>query len=130
MWNRTIDKYRVFDPFEKMDTWFSWVEKPWDLAGTYIINQEKLCNYDYQKTDGGYEFVCEVPGYTKENIELSVKEDILAIEGKKDKKTFKFEVALSKNVDLTKITATCKDGILTIKLPVAEVNKPHKINIE
>jgi len=37
---------------------------------------------------------------------------------------------ISEAIDASKITATCADGVLTLRLPKAEAVKPRKINVQ
>jgi HSP20 family protein len=88
----------------------------------------------------------EVPGYSREDIQISLDKRILTIQGEKkqvtDKKkniwhcserlfgTFKRSSELPANVDEDKIEAEFKDGVLTIKLPKIEAVKPKQIEIK
>ena len=87
----------------------------------------------------------ELPGLKKEDIKISLHEGVLTVSGeRKDERVFKdgetyrserffgkFErsVKLLASVDSTKITASYKDGILTIELPKAEEAKPKEIAV-
>jgi HSP20 family protein len=88
----------------------------------------------------------EVPGLKPEDIDISVYGNTLTISGeKKETKedqgdgfyhvessygSFRREVALSTDVDESKIEAVCKDGILSITLPKAEKSKAVKVKIQ
>ena len=83
----------------------------------------------------------EAPGFSKENISISLKEDIMTISGKIEEteeacalktlrsfsKTFSTE-----GIDIEGITAKCKDGILTVTCPKVKAEKEpeKKIPIE
>ena len=87
----------------------------------------------------------ELPGMKKDDIKISLHEGVLTVSGeRKDERTFKdgetyrserffgkFErsVKLLAAVDSTKITATYKDGILSVELPKAEEAKPKEIAV-
>ena len=83
------------------------------------------------KTEDAYELYLAVPGFDKEQINITTEKDILHIEGKigdtssEDIKynyrefgvnNFKRSFILPENVDFEKITAQCKDGILMVKI--------------
>jgi HSP20 family protein len=90
----------------------------------------------------------ELPGVTKENITLDVKENILTLKGvrKTDEEvrnehyyrqercfgSFERSFTLPSDIDPAKISANFKDGILRIEIPKIEVKKPKqiKINVE
>jgi HSP20 family molecular chaperone IbpA len=68
--------------------------------------------------DGTVKIEEEVPGFSKEDVTVVLKEGRLSVtlkrEGRKEKR---FTYHVSSKVDTTKITASCKDGILTLLLP-------------
>ena len=87
----------------------------------------------------------ELPGLKKEDIDINVHNGVLTISGerkheaeKKEGQTFRSEryfgrfqrsVTLPAAVDLGKVSASYKDGVLTIDLPKAEEAKPKQIAI-
>jgi len=85
----------------------------------------------------------ELPGLEAKDVEVSVADDRLTIEGEKkfEKKSdkedvhlmesaygaFKRVIALPDSVDFSKVEATFKNGILTVQLPKkADASKPSK----
>ncbi len=88
----------------------------------------------------------EVPGCKADDIDISVHGNTLTISGDKkhqdEKKengyvyressygSFTRQINLPTEVDPAKVEATCKDGVLNITLPKAEVAKKHKIQIK
>jgi len=85
----------------------------------------------------------ELPGMRKEDIEISLHDGMLSISGERKSETKKEEAArteryfgkfrrsitLPAQVDSNKVTASYKDGILTVTLPKAEEAKPKQIQI-
>jgi HSP20 family protein len=87
----------------------------------------------------------ELPGVNKDAIHISMHEGALTISGErthdfegKEGQTFRSEryfgkfqrsVTLPARVDAAKVTATYKDGILTVTLPKAEDAKPRQIEV-
>ena len=72
-------------------------------------------------------FVIElaVPGYSKKDIEISVEDSVLKVNGKRElanKETEEFASGfqLAKNLDLNGIEARTENGILSLKLPKAK----------
>lgn len=77
------------------------------------------------------------PGFTKDEIDLSVNEDVLTISGEKKsetkeetkkysrreftKQSFQRNFTLPENVDQEKIGATFENGVLLVNLPKKEV---------
>lgn len=88
---------------------------------------------------------CELPGMKKEEIDLALHDGTLTISGErkhereqKEGETFRSEryfgkfqrsVTLPAPVDVRKVNATYKDGVLTVSLPKAEEAKPKQIAV-
>ena len=88
----------------------------------------------------------ELPGMTREDIEVSVENGTLMLKGqKKFDDTVKEEnyrrversygqfhrsFTLPNTVDTSKVAADYKNGILTVKLPFREEAKPRTINVD
>lgn len=81
------------------------------IVSTIIKNDEEGAVVEY-----------ELPGYKKEEVSVNVEENILVIkvDGKKGKKTINRK--LSKTADVSNISATHEDGILTITIPCLKKN--------
>jgi HSP20 family protein len=88
----------------------------------------------------------ELPGIAPDELEISTKENSLIILGerkilaegekvsyhRKERESGRFRriVALPAPVDAEKVTAQCKDGILTVTLPKAAEAKPRQIEVK
>jgi HSP20 family protein len=101
----------------------------------------------YQNNDNVV-VVVELPGMRKEEIEISLHDGTLTISGERTTSSssngenaerserfsgkFRRSISLPTRVDSTKVSATYKDGILTVTLPKAEEAKPKqiKVNVE
>lgn len=100
---------------------------------------------DISESQDNYVVKAELPGMKKEQIDLEVEDNVLAIKGeRKFEKTDKGEdyhfversygsfyrrFALPKNVDSEAIRAEYKDGVLEITIPKREEVKPQKVEI-
>jgi len=100
-----------------------------------------------KKDESLFELEIAVPGFTKEHIEVSVKDNLLIIKGDKalndahdsdfvikefDTNTFERVFQLANDIGHEKITATCKDGILTltfIDVPKDEEEAYKKVEV-
>ena len=87
----------------------------------------------------------EIPGMKKEDIEISLHNGSLTIAGErkeekevKESESFRSErfqgrfqrtFTLPGKVDAEKITASYKDGVLTVVLPKSEETKPKQIPV-
>src|SRR5438067_10964281 len=97
----------------------------------------------YQNNDNVVAMV-ELPGMRKEDIEISLHEGVLTVGGERKHEgsdgenaerseryvgKFRRSITLPSRVDASKVTATYKDGILTVTMPKAEEAKPKQIQI-
>ena len=88
--------------------------------------------------------VVEVPGMRKEDIDISLRDGMLTIAGERQSSSgegenaerterfsgkFRRSITLPTRVDAGKVSATYKDGILTVTLPKAEEAKPKKVEV-
>src|SRR5947199_7076756 len=95
----------------------------------------------YQNNDNLIAMV-ELPGMRKEDIEISLHDGMLTISGERKMETqegdkaerseryvgkFRRSITLPTRVDANKVSATYKDGILTVTLPKAEEAKPKQL---
>lgn len=81
--------------------------------------------------DGTYKLVVEVPGFAKEHVTVQAKDSVLTVNLKNQTKEKKAVYRLGKSIDQEKITATCKDGILTVICPMREpATKTVNVNVD
>ncbi|HLW35393.1 MAG TPA: Hsp20/alpha crystallin family protein [Chthoniobacterales bacterium] len=88
--------------------------------------------------------VLELAGMRKEDIEISLHDGMLTISGERKRSSangekaerteryvgsFRRTVSLPVQVDASKVSATYRDGILTVTLPKAEEAKPKRIEV-
>ena len=88
----------------------------------------------------------ELPGMTREDIEVTVENSTLMLKGEKKfdaevkeenyrriERTygsFHRSFSLPNTVDASKVSAEFKNGVLTVKLPFREEAKPRTINVD
>ncbi len=88
----------------------------------------------------------ELPGMTKENVSVNLENGVLTIQGERkleheDKRenyhrieraygTFMRSFTLPSHVNVEKIDAQFKDGVLQVRLPKREEAKPKQINVK
>jgi len=86
----------------------------------------------------------EMPGVTRENLEIKIENDILVIHGKRDLHRdgkanflireikdgdFFHEYTIDHTIDREKIDASLQKGVLTLTLSLKESEKPRKIEV-
>ncbi|WP_321992469.1 Hsp20/alpha crystallin family protein [Marispirochaeta aestuarii] len=99
---------------------------------------------DVLENDGEITLKLEMPGVTKDGLNVNIDGDQLEIRGMRDVKRLEggnyliheireadfYQVyTIDETIDRNKIDASLKHGILTLKLGVKESQKPRKIEI-
>ena len=114
-----------------------------------LANGETLRSWmprtDIRETDEAFELYADLPGMTKQDIDLTFEDNVLTLAGERKfedagtdkgyrriersygKFTRSFQVP--KNIDATKILASFTDGVLTVTLPKAAEAQPRKVEI-
>ena len=78
-----------------------------------------------------YIFSCELPGYDKNEVAMSVKKGILSIAADNETRGKKFKkITLPKDIDEALVSAKLKNGILQIKVPKSKTSQPKEIKVE
>ncbi len=75
------------------------------------------------------EIECELPGFSKNEINIETINNKLIIEAQNSKKSKSRSYFLDKSLDQEKISAVLKHGVLNIKICKLEKQKPKKIKI-
>jgi HSP20 family protein len=102
--------------------------------------------FDVSETDKELIVKTEVPGMDKKDININLSDGILTITGEKKQEKedknesyhsverrygkFSRSMRLPFEVEVDKVDATYKDGVLKITLPKSEAAKPQKIEIK
>ncbi|WP_028317973.1 Hsp20/alpha crystallin family protein [Desulfobulbus elongatus] len=96
-------------------------------------------------TGDNLELIAEIPGVGREELNVKIQGNYLEISGsrttdapegytvhrtERPATTFSRSFTLPYEVDAAKVTATLKDGLLTMTLPKSEAAKPRQISIQ
>ena len=98
---------------------------------------------DVRESDAALELYVELPGVSREDIDISLENNLLTVSGERrfngDEESFrrvervygKFHRAFRtpRDVDGTKVSASYEAGILHLKLPKTEAAQPRQIEI-
>lgn len=140
-WNDLERSAAMLDEFRRrMDALFSDPDRSaFPTAGT---TWPRVNMYD---ADSQVVLEAEVPGVAKDDIDITVSHDVLAISGKRatdvpegysvhrrERGALRFarSFTLRDKVDPEKVGAELKDGVLTITLEKAPEAKPRKISVK
>lgn len=107
------------------------------------LKETRSIKIDVRETEDSYTISSLIPGYSKESISVEVDNGVLTISAKGTEKPkdliyseinnnrdIKRSFLLADDVDPDSITASSKDGILTLDIKKIESKKPQKIKIK
>ena len=100
----------------------------------------------YQNGDHELVLKAELPDVTREDIDITVDKGTLTIKGEKKLSTdvgedsfhrlerrygaFSRSFSLPQAVDMAKVSAECRNGVLTVRLPLRDEAKPRQIKVD
>jgi HSP20 family protein len=120
-----------------------WFGENWGWSG---LRGAFVPSVDVEETDNDLRVSCELPGVSKDDLDISVSGNQLTIRGEKksedeEKKgsyyrrerwhgSFERSLILPEYVNAEKVDAEMKDGVLHISLPKKEEVKPKQITVK
>ena len=127
---------RMFDKFFRSD----------EADDGFLGNSVWTPAVDVAEHDEGYQVKVELPGVSKDDVKITMQDNILTIRGEKKQEkeskgsnyhrvershgSFQRSFTLPVSVKHDQIGASYKDGILTIALPKADDAKPKQIEVK
>ena len=131
-----------FVPDHFVNEFDSWMNHFWNEP-----KQSFSPTIEVKEKDNHFELIAEIPGMSKEEINIEIKEDTLTIQGERKSKTeaekekgyhyserrfgrFSRSFTLPDGVNTSLIEATHKNGILTLNIPKPEEKKVEVRKIE
>ncbi|WDP91391.1 MAG: Hsp20/alpha crystallin family protein [Desulfobacter sp.] len=147
MFTRMSDIDRMFGAMDllrkRMDRLFTDHDASW-LYGPDLTRRSDTPRTNLLENGDNYEVQAEVPGISKEDLNIKIQGNYLEISGKRTVdnpdgykahrneiagNTFSRSFTLPDEVDANRVEATLKDGILYLTLPKSEAAKPKQITI-
>ncbi len=125
------------DPFRDLDTLFS------RLADRQP-NRSGVMPMDAFRRGSDIWVHIDLPGVKAESLEITVERNMLTIAAERDwqredgdqpyfgeryRGAFRRQIQLGEGLDLEHLEADLHDGVLTIRVPVAEQAKPRKVQV-
>jgi HSP20 family protein len=139
----------VWDPFREMeallDRYSRSSRKPIATNETKALEMgDWMPVVDILETDSSFAVKAELPGVDKDHVHVHIDNNILTIKGEKklevkDEKRHRIECSygsfvrsfsLPQDIEVEKIEASYKDGILTLTLPKLEKAQPKQIEVK
>lgn len=113
------------------DPFFNTLDSVFESVNNVVTKPKSIVD----KTDNGYSLVMSVPGLTKEDLKIVIKDRKLTISYENEKKSddsyfvekFSKSYFLSDDIIEKKIEAEVKNGILKISLPTKDPESTEKV---
>ncbi|MDC7227374.1 MAG: Hsp20/alpha crystallin family protein [Spirochaetales bacterium] len=145
-----LEKHNLYDPLEELKRLQSEINDLFDInsypSNTGLFERNVSPGMDLIEKDHEFFLVCELPGLSQEDIDMSIASNVLTIKGTKNEEkessegtyfrkelwsgTFQRTLPLPRSIDPEKISAELKDGILRVTLPKKEEAKPKQIAVK
>lgn len=135
-WRRRMD--RAFGDFQAPFLPAGTFEDPWSLS------EATWPRVNLHDTGASLALTAEVPGLTTKDIQIHLENDVLTLSGERkiqvpegyaahrrerSAASFTRSFNLPVKVDAEKVTATLKDGVLSLDMPKAQAVQPRQIAI-
>lgn len=141
------------NPFEQMERFFDRMSRQFEEAteGWDMEPFEGLTvgagsmAADVVEQDEEYVVTVDLPGFEREDVDLAVTDDTLHVTAKREEdetegdetyirkerrhRTIDRRLSLPSPIDRESVSATMKNGVLTVTLPKAETSEAHRIEI-
>jgi len=127
-----------FDPFRDLDRL---TQNLWN-GDVRRLNGVPM---DAYRKGGSFLVHFDVPGVNPDSIELTVEKNVLTVSAERTRQwgddveevvvserpvgSFSRQLFLGETLDADHIEASCDNGVLTLRIPVAEAAKPRKVEI-
>jgi len=111
-----------------------------------VLEQAWAPAIDVQESESGFTVKADLPGLEKKDIEVTLRDNVLAIKGEKKEEfkekhkgvlrserfygRFYRELAFQDGVDEAKIQAAYKNGVLELTIPKKEEAKPKQVKVD
>lgn len=139
-----LERWNPFEEFDRLHrqllSWLdTWSPLPWPDMTTTAFTPVA----DVEETDDAYLVELEVPGIKRDDLDIEVSGRRLSVRGERKEKErvgvlrrreravgrFSYELTLPGGIDENEVEAHLDDGVLSIRLPKPERERPRRIEI-
>jgi HSP20 family protein len=139
-----------WDPFREMALMRNWMDRIVEELGSGSRSWSEGANsgsmaLDIAEDNDSYIVYASIPGIDPEDLEITLQNDVLTIRGEthhgseqkneryhlreRQSGSFLRSIMLPSAVDRERVEASCEHGVLTLRLPKSEEQKPRRIAI-
>jgi HSP20 family protein len=131
--------------FAAMDQLRRHVERAFDFDTGPVVAPTEWPRVSLYDTGEALVLIADVPGVTDKELEISIKEDVLAVQGRRSAEapkgyavhrqerrsaSFARSFPLPCKVNADAVTAELKDGVLKVTLPKTPEAQPRQISVK
>jgi HSP20 family protein len=95
-----------------------------------LMGQPDVMGFEIQRTDNGYCLEIPVAGFKPEDINVTLEDRQLTIEGKNDRRRFTRAIVLPEEIDAEHVEANVESGMLQLVLPLHPRVQPRRIEVK
>lgn len=107
----------------------SWLGDVFGFDPMSSMRNAAATGVEVERTDEGYRVEVPVAGFRPEDINVTVEDRQLTIEGRTEQRRFTRAIILPDEIDAERIDAHVEHGMLTLKLPVHARMQPRRIQV-
>ena len=125
------------DPFRDFDRLAQ------QLLGTGTTSRPTIMPMDAWREGDAFVVEFDLPGIKADTLDIDVERNVLTVRAERPSATgdweplaaerprgvFSRQLVLGDNLDLERIDASYTDGVLTLRIPIAEKAKPRKVEV-
>ena len=118
---------------------------PYPTRTRLVTQARSSIPMDAVRSDDAVELYFDLPGYDPSSVELTVDRNVLSLSasrswevgegrtvlvGERRQGEARRQIRLSDSLDGSRVAASFDNGVLSVRIPVAESAQPHKVDIE
>lgn len=85
---------------------------------------------EVQKSENGWTVEIPVPGFKPDEIDVTVEDRVLTVNGKNERRSFQRSILIPEEVDVESIDAKVEHGLLALTLPLHPKAQPRRIEVK
>jgi len=139
-----LERWNPFEEFDRLHRQLlSWLDTWSPLSWPDVTTTAFTPVADVEETDDAYLVELEVPGIKRDDLDIEVSGRRLSVRGERKEKErvgvlrrreravgrFSYELTLPSGIEEDEVEARLDDGVLSIRLPKPERERPRRIEI-